>query len=451
MGELNRGFQEALRYPFFSALFHRRSRRISKGIHSVPAGKLSYVSNQDPQPLSPLEEALLVAATGITGMTMPDDPTETVDHQPLLGSPMLELAGRSASSPDNAQATYFFLINDSGTYFLRRPEGLKPLPFVDGRLDPGQLIAYVERCKVRVLDKRLEFPREAPFYIGRNAFVSNLAGTTILVPILDLTRQYINGLMFLLSQGDGHRPTIIDDWNFYRKAGVSRWVRNGFLNKDMKIPLGYMGTFRIHIEADLLIQNLLLAIQAMGLGGWVHAAFPPPALLGDPSYPGYGLGLKFRYHTPSRSLWRLIRTPITPLPALRPNPVGLDGILEGCCPPYHKSMSDAVDAVLAQKYGPQGAYTDPANFEAVFRPGLASQYLQDLQHNTPEVVECVKAICEYIYDTYGRFPAHVDAMYVPGIWVQAHHLDLAYYDQLFRNGYSETQRDHQERWHKPAS
>src|SRR5262249_46799888 len=149
----------------------------------------------------------------ITGMTMPDDPTETEDHKPLLGSPMLELAGRSASSPDNAQATYFFLINDSGTYFLRRPEGLKPPPLVDGQLDPGQLIAYVERCKVRVLDRRLDFPRESPFYIGRNGFVSNLAGTTILVPILDLTRQYINGLMFLLSQGDGHRPTIIDDWN----------------------------------------------------------------------------------------------------------------------------------------------------------------------------------------------------------------------------------------------
>ncbi len=210
MGESNRGFQEALRYPFFSALFQRRSRRISKGIRSVPAGKLSYVSNQAPQPLSPLEEALLVAPTGITGMTMPDDPTERGDHQHLLGSPMLELAGRAGSSPDNAQATYFFLMNDSGTYFLRCPEGLKPPPFVDGQLEPNSLIDYVARCKARVLDKRLEFPRVSPFYIGRKAFVSNLADTTILVPILDLTRQYINGLMFLLSQGDGHRPTIID-------------------------------------------------------------------------------------------------------------------------------------------------------------------------------------------------------------------------------------------------
>ena len=66
---------------------------------------------------------------------------------------------------------------------------------------------------------------------------------------------------------------------------------------------------------------------------------------------------------------------------------------------------------------------------------------------TPDVIACVKDICNYIYDTYGRFPAHVDAMYVPGVWVQAHHLDLAYYDAFYANGYSDTQRAHQQCWH----
>ncbi|MEA2948767.1 MAG: hypothetical protein QOI40_4097, partial [Alphaproteobacteria bacterium] len=31
--------------------------------------------------------------------------------------------------------------------------------------------------------------------------------------------------------------------------------------------------------------------------------------------------------------------------------------------------------------------------------------------------------------------------------LQAHHLDLSYYDQLFNGGYTETQRAHQQRWH----
>ncbi len=52
-------------------------------------------------------------------------------------------------------------------------------------------------------------------------------------------------------------------------------------------------------------------------------------------------------------------------------------------------------------------------------------------HYSAEVIAYTKDICNYIYETYGRFPAHVDAMFVPGVWIQAHHLDLAYYDQLY--------------------
>src|SRR5207344_2882447 len=33
----------------------------------------------------------------------------------------------------------------------------------------------------------------------------------------------INGLMYLLTQPKGHRPTLVDDRNFYRKAGVAKW------------------------------------------------------------------------------------------------------------------------------------------------------------------------------------------------------------------------------------
>jgi hypothetical protein len=53
-----------------------------------------------------------------------------------------------------------------------------------------------------------------------------------------------------------------------------------------------------------------------------------------------------------------------------------------------------------------------------------------------------------IYSTYGRFPAHVDAIHVPGIWLQAHHLDLDYYNELFQDGFiPEIHRKHQENWH----
>ena len=110
-------------------------------------------------------------------------------------------------------------------------------------------------------------------------------------------------------------------------------------------------------------------------------------------------------------------------------------------------MARAVDAVLAHKYGPGGLYSTPRGFATAFRPGLAQTFIDEVTHYDPDVVACTKDICTYIYETYGRFPAHVDAFHVPGIWVQAHHLALDYYDSLYVHGYSETQARHDALWH----
>jgi hypothetical protein len=156
----------ALSYSLFDTFLQRRSRRISKGLKSVPAGSLSYTSTQKAQPLEPIEEALLILATGVTGVTMPDQPFTTPSGEALVGSPMVEVSGRAASSPDNAQGTHFFLLNDSGTHFLRQPKDVDPLFFHDG-ITAARLITYAEKCKVRVLDRRLDFPREYPCYLGQ--------------------------------------------------------------------------------------------------------------------------------------------------------------------------------------------------------------------------------------------------------------------------------------------
>src|SRR5262249_21333875 len=99
------GLDATLKHPLFQALFSRRSGRITQGLKSVPAGSLSYESHQDPQPLTPLEEAVLIAATGATGLTMPDRPfQESPNGLNILGTPNIHMPGRAAGSPDNAQA-----------------------------------------------------------------------------------------------------------------------------------------------------------------------------------------------------------------------------------------------------------------------------------------------------------------------------------------------------------
>jgi hypothetical protein len=46
---------------------------------------------------------------------------------------------------------------------------------------------------VRILDHRIDVPernRDFPAYLDSNRFLSNLPGTTILVPVVDLSHQY---------------------------------------------------------------------------------------------------------------------------------------------------------------------------------------------------------------------------------------------------------------------
>jgi hypothetical protein len=448
------GLGALLSRPLLETIWRRRTHRVSRG-SSVTAGSMSYTSNQPRMPLSDLEEAVLVALTGCTGLTMPDRPfADPRDGKLIMAKPNLNMAGRTAGSPDNAQGTHFFLINDSGTYFLRK---LPPMAGGASPFDPEVLIARANQAKVRILDHRIDVPdgnRDFPAYLDSNRFLSNLPGTTILFPVVDLSRQYINGMMYLLTQPEGARPTLVDDRNFYRLAGVKRWVRNGFLNKDIKIPLGAIWAMRTQIEADLILQNLMLAAEAIGLGAWIHASIAPPILLGDPKFrKTYGKMLDFDWVTPKWKLADVLRwhVPLPRFASLRANAVGLrhkgEHLIKAMCPPYYDSMAEAVDVVVADKFGPDGIYTDEALFERIYKDDFGVKYLAEASDYSADVIECTRDICTYIYETHRRFPAHCEAIHVPGVWLQAHHLEEEYYDRFFRGGLTDAHRSHDHNWH----
>ena len=67
-----------------------------------------------------------------------------------------------------------------------------------------------------------------------------------------------------------------------------------------------------------------------------------------------------------------------------------------------------------------------------------------------EGLACTKAVCTYIYETFGRFPATVDTMHL--MWfMQAHHLDLDFYDRFFGPAaYGRTHAGHMAAWHGKA-
>ncbi len=454
----NAGLRAFAERPLLETLHSRRTHRVSRG-SSLEAGSMSYESDQPRTPLTDLEEAVLISLTGCTGLTMPDRPfADPRDHKPIMAKPNLHMAGRAAGSPDNAQGTHFLMINDTGTYYLRK---LPPVEDGTSVMDADALLERAAQAKVRLLDRRIDVPdgnRDFPAYLDSNRFLSNLPGTTVLFPVVDLSRQYINALMYLLTQPDGARPVIVDDRNFYRTAGVRKWVKNGFLNKEIKLPLGVLGAMRTQIEADLLLQNLMLAADAMGLGAWIHASLTPPVLLGDPKFrKRYGPMLGFDWAVPR---WRpadILRWHV-PVPwhaDLRANAIGLqhagEFLIKAMCPPNYPSMGDAVDAVMAAKFGPDGIYTDEALFTRIYRGEFGARYLEEASNYSKDVVACTRDICTYIYETHGRFPAHAEAIHVPGVWLQAHHVEEGYYEKFFRHGLTDAHLAHDRTWHPPSS
>lgn len=468
------GLDSLFQYPLMSALFNRRTRRVARGT-SIMAGDLSYTSTNSPAPLSALEEAVLIVSTGMTGFVMHDGPLQIPTGGNELGTPFVNILGRSASSPDNSQATTFFMINDEGIFLIKRLAGeealnaFKGLPPDKADWSDADWIAVAQAVKVKLYDKRLEFPRQFPYYLGWNKQLSNRPGTTIFLPIVDCTRGYINIILNLLTEPDGQRPLWVDDWQCFKPADVveaMEWTAvelglagaNGkipyqviggltraqdkFVNPNIVLPLGLASTMRVNYEALFHLQNLMLVGQGMGLGGWVHASVAPPYILErDPTKQFFGLGFRFE---PGKT-WPDTQWP--PVPASQPNPVGIDGVLQGLCPPYVSSMDAAVDQILDEKYAASGAYGDMNIFNRPYvNEQFAEAYLRNASHYSDQAVAYAKQICSYIFDTYGRFPAHCDAFHVPGVWVQFSHLELEYYEKYYSASQFTRQTQHAAMW-----
>ena len=111
-------------------------------------------------------------------------------------------------------------------------------------------------------------------------------------------------------------------------------------------------------------------------------------------------------------------------------------------------MDAAADTVLTPMLRTGSALAEPTK-----QQGPVPYLISDTEHRdgavqiSEEGIACTKAVCNYIHQTYGRFPGNVDAMHL--MWfMQAHHLDTDYHDRFFRPGaYGATHAAHMARWH----
>jgi len=396
--------------PLFRTMYRRRTRRFPLG-GKLPSrvGRLAYDSKEEPVPLNELETAILCfSASGKTGVTV-----EEIRH--LMGH--LTVTGRTAASPCASLTLHLFFTNDDGVFYYKTAPSERVVPKKRVRIetlkDRGKILEDYRKNLIKLKDGRLEIPREA---IG-SAFQSlvNLPGTTLFIPIADTTREYINMLLTGLVQFKWQLWDEVKD----QPAGVSEWIDNGYLDGD-RVTIAYydsMLPWICNIEAGIAMQNMSLAATAMGLGSFtMHTVDLPTAMR--------LLGMRFE-EVKGRGF-----------PQATPNPVGIDGILEGYCPPY-RDVEKAVDEIAAMKWGPEGIY-GPKGYD------LPKAKAYD------DLVEITKSYCKYVYETYGRFPKYRDAMFIP-ILMQIHHLDIGFYDKFFPEHLDEMDRTHMQIWHPQLS
>jgi len=413
-------------YPLFEAIYGRRSRRFGLGFEANE-GPFRHQSQQAPVPLGELEEALLVAAGfGVSGLPLWD-----ANRPPAMGARSGD--GRVFGSTSHGRRTALFFTNDSGTYAIgpAAATGAK-LRAVQTRDDRASVLELYQSRK-QLGAQRLTIPRHSPPLFGHNMWDNNMPGTTLFMPVCDVSAALISLLLMLVDgdhgryvRGHGGGMNVVDDRHGGRPAGTERWIESGLIDKAKILPLSILerqACYFMFSEPAVICHNMHLATEAIGLGGWMHCGFLSLGIM---------QALGFRTADPVGA-------------GSFPNPVGFDGVIEGCCPPYFPNMDAAVDAVAARMQRKDGDLPKSSGPTAHKMP--LDDYRRGNIETSDEGIACTKAVCNYIYETYGRFPASVDAMHM--MWfMQAHHLDLEYYAKYFHaEGLSETHRTHMAKWH----
>ncbi|MGQ0722471.1 MAG: hypothetical protein ACT4PE_12995 [Candidatus Eiseniibacteriota bacterium] len=427
-------------YPLFRALLERRSRRFARGLR-LDGGPLSFESTLRAEPLTPDEEAALVfAACGITGWALAELPYERgTEDESGSGNIMAQLVGRTVPSPDALHDVVLFVLNDGGAWMIRRPQDFPraELPALIAAARAGELTSLYEKSRVRIADVRPDVPRELPYVPPFNKWSANVPGTTYFLPVNELTALTINILLSAFNEEFGY--FLLDDRAGFRPAGVGRFARSkgGWLHDDPArgrvVTLSFLEGWLYElaaVEHGAMIQNLGLMTQALGLGGFPHFAAHPF---------GWTRALGFRME--EQRLSRIIGS----APAVRalmkfagkdalvPTAIGLERngsvLLRPWCPPYFRSMEEAVLAFVDSKFAPGAGTMRDGGAASGWRDGAKVQTAIP-QHSDGAIAATI-ACCEYVFRRYGRIPPG-SGPFRTVLAHQAHHLDPGFYERFYR-------------------
>ncbi|MCF0064767.1 hypothetical protein MUK70_04120 [Dyadobacter chenwenxiniae] len=417
-----RGLSEAIKFPLIEALYGRRARRFSMGAE-IADGVMKYKSKHKPEPLTRLQQMMvLTAATGNTGWHHMIYRNQK--YAPHLANYAMAAGGRTFPSAAGFHTTEFFFTDDNGSYFLPTRDSGSLVKKEKGEFDLQHWLEAHEKRIVKLSDGRLNIPAKEPFMDGHNTWCVNAPGSTLLIPVADIAQHMLGSLCFLVQNG----ACIYDDTNNRKIPGMEKF--KNLVDVENPYPLSYveqMSLTEATAEMSTACYAGMLMLQATGLGGWMFDGLDRFSLLGasgDPQVPGLGFVSNKVENSPF------------------PNITGLPGVFESYCPPHYKDMSEAVKALVKRKFGQDG----PFNKNTAGPWKESSKVRSAAQFHSPEFQECVATMAQYIFDTFGKFPASVPAVYCL-TYLQAHHLDLEFYDHFHQEGsYLYTHKNRKKWW-----
>jgi hypothetical protein len=418
------GFQDLSSFSFIEALLGRRSRRFFMGAE-IPDGVFAYKSKNKHMALSEIETLLVATACG--GNTSWHNMIYRGQiYAPYLSNYAGSAGGRTFPSAAGFHTSKTFFTDDSGVYVL---EARDAPPFAeresDGTLNLKTVLQTLRSRIRKIQERRLDIPYEVPYVEAHNTWVVNQPGTLLVIPVGDLAQHTLLNLCYMLQNG----LVLKDDINRRSVPGIEKFKHLVDVNNVW--PLTFVeqwGMAEVTAELATSCYAGTLMLQAMGLGGWMFNGLDPFSVMGasgNPNVPGLG----FRYDTNDR--WPY------------PNPTGLNGVMEGFCPPHYPDMRAAVEEVCERKFGLCGPFhpDTPGPWKDSRKVRSAAQI-----HNE-EFKECVALQAQYVFDTFGKFPGTVPSIFVI-TYLQAHHLDLEFYDNFYKPGaYLRTHAEHMSKWH----
>ena len=294
-------------------------------------------------------------------------------------------AGRTFPSAAGFHTSELFFTDDSGTYmFPTRDAGALVDP-AEEEITPELMLERHAQRIVKLSDKRIEFPREEPYYEGHNTWCVNVPGSLLAIPVGDLAQHTLAGIMFLVQNG----YCLGDDVNGRPIPGMEKF--RGLVDVDDTFPLTFFDQYMLaEITAELATSCYagMLVLQGWGSAAGCSTAstasrcWAPPATRTSPGS--------------ASATTRTSAGPCRTRPAARAcSRRSARRTTRTCTPPWRRSASGS-----SAKGGPHNADTPGAWSESALVRSSAQVHDERFR-------ECVAIQAQYIYDTFGKFPATI--------------------------------------------